>query len=252
MANTDLIIPIVVAVIGLLGSVFSLFVSWRNDKHAGIAQDKLADRQDTLTKRQGDIQHQLTEHEGDVKRKLADYQKRLDHTQTVSNLTTKYGQPLLVAAYDLQQRLFELVEYPISRQALSKPEGLLDLKTFTCYLLAQYFAYVYILRVKVSYLSFDKSLELHDLRDALYLIDEEFDRRRDENGDNVGVWPASRILVSERMLIKGNKRTANAALDGGLGVEVKGFDEFNKEWKRNFFEPMGYFCDWIDQMLEGR
>jgi hypothetical protein len=234
MANTDLIIPIVVAVIGLLGSLLGLLMSWKNAKDTGNLQEALAT------------------HQGNIQREFADYQKRLDHTHTVSNLTTKYGQPLLVAAYDLQRRLFELVEYPISRQALSKPEGVLDLKMFTCYLLAQYLAYVHILRVKVNYLSFDQSIELHKLRDILYMIDEELDRRRDEKGDNIGVWPASRILISERMLLKGDKETVNAALDGGLGVEVKGFDEFKREWDTEFFEPMGYFCDWIDLMLKGK
>ena len=89
----------------------------------------------------------------------------------------------------------------------------------------------------------------------MYIIDEELDRRRDDDGQNIGVWPAARILVCERILCKTDD--SHAALDGGFGVEVKGFDQFRGEWKKGkwhdgFEEPMGYFCQWIDWMLEGR
>ena len=206
MANTDLIIPIVVAIIGLLGSAFSIFLSWRTERRA--------------------------------------------HKRQVANLTEKYAQPLLVAAYDLQVRLFELVEYPISRQHLTTGEGLDDLKTYTCYLLAHYLAVAHILRTKSGYLSFTEDRKLKKLRSYMYMIDEELDRRRNPAGMNVGVWPAVRTLVAERMIVK--EVDANDALDGGFGVEIKGFDQFHKEWAKQFRQPMGYFCEWIDLMLKGR
>jgi hypothetical protein len=205
MANTDLIIPITVAVIGLLGSILSLFLSWRTERRS--------------------------------------------HNREVANLTEKYAQPLLVAAYDLQRRLYELVEYPISRQHLSTEEGLKDFKVYTCYLLAQYLALAHILRTKTGYLSFTKDRKLKKLRKIMYMIDEELDRRRNPAGMNVGVWPAARILVAERMIAK--EDNLNGALDGGVGIEVKGFDQFHKQWEE-FRQPMGYFCEWIDLMLKGR
>ena len=91
MANTDLIIPIVVAVVGLLSLLFSLWLNWRSQKRAH-----------------------------DLSVALKEVESKIEHKQVVSNLTERYGQPLLVAAYDLQQRLYELVEYPVSRQALEK------------------------------------------------------------------------------------------------------------------------------------
>lgn len=221
MANTDLIIPIVVAIIGLLGSALSLFLSWRTERRT--------------------------------------------HKREVASLTAKYAQPLLVAAYDLQQRVFELVEYPISRQHLTTQEGLDDLKIYTCYLLAQYLAFAHILRTKTAYLSFTENRKLKRLRTIMYMIDEELDRRREPSTWNVGVWPAARVLVSERMLVKGDNaknddsKEGNAkgdhgddSLDGGFGVEVKGFDQFYKQWSKEFRQPMGYWCEWIDDMLKGR
>jgi len=206
MARTDLLIPIIVAVIGLLGSIFSLYLSWRTEHRA--------------------------------------------HRRQVAALTEKYTQPLLVAAYDLQQRLYELVEYPISRQHLSMREGIDDLKIYTCYLLAQYLGRAHILRTKTGYLSFAEEPKLRHLRALMYLIDEELDRRRDAAGRNVGVWPAAHVLVAERMLTTG--ADANDAIDGGVGVDVQGYDQFFEKWEEKFQEPMHYFCGCINRILEGR
>ncbi|KAH7393091.1 hypothetical protein BKA66DRAFT_439202 [Pyrenochaeta sp. MPI-SDFR-AT-0127] len=254
MANTDLIIPIVVAGIGLLGTVISLLLSWRNERRAQGMEKELEAYKGELNRDleayKGELNKDLETFKSTLDKDLETFKSELEHMQTVSNLTEKYSQPLLVAAYDLQQRLYDLVEYPISRQHLSTPEGLDDLKIFTCYLLAQYLAYTYILRTKTGYLSFSKDLKLKQMRNMMYMIDEELDRRRDATGRNVGVWPAARILISERMIIRENEM--NDALDGGFGVEVKGYGQFYKEWAKEFREPMGYFCEWIDLMLEGR
>ena len=43
-------------------------------------------------------------------------------------LIYKYGQPLLVAAYELQAQLYELFQYPISKAPLEWKEGLQDLE----------------------------------------------------------------------------------------------------------------------------
>lgn len=208
MASTDLIAPIIVAIISLVGSFLSVLLSW----------------------------HSL----------------KLTRKEIVSNLTDKYSHPIIIAAYDLQQRLFDLVEYPISRQHLEKPEGLQDLKKFTCYLLARYLVAVHIMRTNTGYLCFSTNPEEKALRKIMYLIDEELDRRRtrDQDSKNIGVWPAARILIAERMII--DKSDVNSALDGGFGYNIKGLDLFLKQWDKEFKEPMGYFCETIDMMVEDR
>jgi xanthosine utilization system XapX-like protein len=221
MANTELIIPIVVALVGLLGSFVGLFMSWCSQKLAhGLSIDLKAAKEK--------INQGLETHKGEVTKDLDENKLHVEHKQTVSDLIEKYSQPLLVAAYDLQQRLYDLAKFPISRRHLTKPEGLQDLKIFTCYLLAQYLAYTYILRTKLGYLSFSQDTRLKKLRKLMYIIDEELDRRRDDDGQNIGVWPAARILVCERMLYKTDD--SHAALDGGIGVEVERLDQFQGEW----------------------
>ncbi|KAL6149732.1 hypothetical protein ACJQWK_02827 [Exserohilum turcicum] len=90
----------------------------------------------------------------------------------------------------------------------------------------------------------------------MYIIDEELDRRRNLDGMNVGVWPAARVRVAERMIAKlekdDPKDDVNDAVEGGSGIQVKGFDQFHREWDTKFRQPMGYFCEWIDLLLTGR
>jgi hypothetical protein len=245
MANTDLIAPIIVAVIGLLGSFVSILLSWYNQHRAQDETNRMAQWQNDqmmgLEKYKGDLTLNQERYKRAISKEMENFKAELARKETVSNLTEKYAQPLIVAAYDLQQRLFELVEYPISRQHLEKPEGHDDLKIFTCYLLAQYLVAAYIIRTKTGYLSFSTDDEVKEMRKIMYMIDEELDRRRDAAGMNIGVWPAARILICERMIL--NNKDVNNALDGGFGVGVKGFNQFREEWDKNFKEPMGYFCE---------
>ncbi|KAH7075982.1 hypothetical protein BKA63DRAFT_512839 [Paraphoma chrysanthemicola] len=252
MANTDLIAPIIVAVIGLLGSFVSVLLGWYNQHQAQKQADKAQIEADKLEQWKMDQARKQDEHKAELAKVLANFNAELARKEMVSTLTEKYVQSLIVAAYDLQQRLFELVEYPISRQHIEKPEGIKDLKIFTCYLLAQYLVATHIIRTQTGYLSFSTNDEIKKMRKIMYLIDEELDRRRDRTGDgnNVGVWPGARILICERMIL--NLKDVNNALDGGLGVDVKGFNRFSEDWNKEFKEPMGYFCEIIDDMLDGR
>jgi hypothetical protein len=138
-------------------------MSWRSQKLAhGLSIDLEAAKEK--------INKDLETHKGEVTKDLDENKLHAEHKQTVSDLTEKY-------------------------QHLTKPEGLQDLKMFICYLLAQHLAYIYILRTKLGYLSFSEDDRLKKLRKLVYIIDEELDRHRDDDGQNVGVWPAARILV---------------------------------------------------------
>lgn len=278
MASTDLIAPIIVAIISLIGSCLSVLLSWHSQKKSLEKSSDLLKEQDIQTRKLEEMKSsqamelervrssqttdleqlkssQTTSLEQLKNQWAADMKKfesELARMEIVSNLTDKYSQPLIMAAYDLQQRLFDLVEYPISRQHLEKPEGLQDLKKFTCYLLARYLVAVHIMRTNTGYLSFSTKPEEKALRKIMYLIDEELDRRRTRCPDskNIGVWPAARILISERMII--GRSEVNSALDGGFGYNIKGLDRFLDEWDEKFKEPMGYFCETIDMMVEDR
>jgi len=66
--------------------------------------------------------------------------ERRKDDKEIAVLAAKYSQPLMIAAYELQARLYELLEYPISREHVETVEGLEDIKIFTCYRFAQFLA----------------------------------------------------------------------------------------------------------------
>ncbi|CAN9461083.1 unnamed protein product [Alternaria alternata] len=278
MASNDLIAPIIVAIISLIGSFLSVLLSWYSQRESSTKSEKLSQDQYNQAIKLSEDQHNQTirlqqisssqtadleqvkssqtialeQLKNQMAADMENFKFELERQGKVSDLTNRYIQPLVVAAYDLQQRLFDLVEYPISRQHLEKPEGLQDLKKFTCFLLARYLVAVYIMRTNTGYLSFSTDPDEKMLRKIMYLIDEELDRRRtrDHASRNIGVWPAARILISERMII--DKREVNSALDGGCGFDIKGLDQFLEQWDKKFKNPMGYFCETIDDMIDGR
>lgn len=211
--DTALIVSIVLAVISLLGTVVIAFLNF-------FGQDLL---------------NRWTEERSD--------QKETDA------LIQKYGQPIMMAAYELQARMYELCQYPISKAHLESKEGLQDLKKYTCYKVAQYMAWTHLLRTKAQFFSFVDNPDLKNIIDGIWRIDEEFDRRRGFEGCNVGVWPGSRVLVSERMLIDAKDQP-----DVPVDTVIRGFDDFLKLWsgEDGFAEPMGYFCQWIDDLVEAR
>lgn len=211
--DTALIVSIVLAVISLLGTVVIAFLNF-------FGQDLL---------------NRWTE-------------ERSDQKQTDA-LIQKYGQPLMVAAYELQARLYELIQYPISKAHVESKEGLEDLKKYTCFKIAQYLAWTHILRTKAQFFSFVDNPDLKKIIDNIWRIEEELDRRRGFDGDNVGVWPGARVLVSERMLVDAGKQP-----DVPVDTIILGYDDFLKEWgkEHGFAEPMGYLCQWIDDLVEAR
>ncbi|KAF2004252.1 hypothetical protein P154DRAFT_560736 [Amniculicola lignicola CBS 123094] len=222
MVDASVIVSIVIAVISFLGTLVVAFIS-----HV-TAQKLEANRHD-------------------MDQRLEEMREERQDARDLAALTAKYSQPLMVAAYELEHRLYELLEYPISKEHLEMEEGLEDIKIFTCYKFAVFLAWTHILKSKTQYFSFATDRNLRKIGDLILRVNEEFDRRRGNDGQNVGVWPGSRILVSERMI-----KNASYEKEVPLDTIVKGYDEFRSEWKALFRDPMAYFCQWIDDMLLAR
>lgn len=215
----------------------------------------------------------------------------------------KYSQPLLIAAFDLQARLYELLEYPITDEALKRSEGEEDLKVFTCFRLARFLAAAWILRETTCFLSMQsttkqnwwdylssRTLRTHrvtttdeeqrngvqrdakdkvapvtieidtsasKIRDLLYKIDDELDRRRDANGQNYGIFPGARLLVAERMVLRFDGKGAEGddskkEQEEVDEMKVKNWDAFRREWGTNFEEPCSWFLEWIAVYIDQR
>lgn len=229
----------------------------------------------------------------------------------------KFSQPLLIAAFDLQARLYELLQYPITDKALNTDEGIEDLWKFTCYRLARYLAAAWVLRETTYFLSMQPPTEASwwdslfatilnknqgtrrvyrvkstswvrqstetdrdqveaqrdaeinvapvtveidtsasKIRDLLYKIDDELDRRRDSEGQNYGVFPGARLLISERMIETPSPTAGEVSIkreeDEGEEMKVKNWDTFRREWDSHFKEPCGWFLEWLTVFVEQR
>ena len=88
----------------------------------------------------------------------------------------KYSDPLLVAAHDLQDRLWELLETKFTKFDRENHNGKENLDIFTCYLLAQFLAWTHILKIKTQFLAFYEDKSTSNLRKVLYKISDEFSK----------------------------------------------------------------------------
>lgn len=233
MVDSTAIVSIVIAIVSILGTIVVAFVG-----HAKAFK---------LEEKRLKSEERLDEKRSDLERKLQEFRETRLEEKELTTLTEKYSQPLMVAAYELQARLYELLEYPISKEHLETREGLEDIKIFTCYVFARFLAWTHILKSKTQYFSFTKDDNLKNIGNLILRLNEEFDRRRGDDGQNVGVWPGPRLLTSERM-IKNDSHEKDVPLD----TIVRGYDEFLRDWNTLFKVPMAYFCQWIDDMVEAR
>ncbi|KAF2420145.1 hypothetical protein EJ08DRAFT_665735 [Tothia fuscella] len=140
----------------------------------------------------------------------------------------------------------QLVSIP-SAKLTWRRKGLDDIKLFTCFKFAQFLAWTHILKIKTQYFSFTADTNLSKIGELILRFNEEFDRRRNYDGQNLGVWPGNRYLVAERML-----KDASGEKEIPIDTMVKGYNEFHRDWESQFQAPMSYFCQWVDDMMLGR
>jgi hypothetical protein len=230
MADTTAIFSIVIAVISFLGTLIVAIIGY-------VANSRANKRKEAREKEAAEAAEKA----------------RID------TLSDTYALPLMVVAYELQARLYELVEYPISKEHLVMKEGLEDIKIFTCYRFARLLAWTHIIKIRTQYFAFAENENLKQVGYLILRLNEEFDRRRGDDGQNVGVWPGARHLTSERMFkdVSYDKDTphdkdAPYEKDVPLHTVMRGYNDFYKHWDTLFKEPMAYFCQWIDDMVVGR
>lgn len=150
----------------------------------------------------------------------------------------KYSGPLLVAATDLQDRLWVLVESHITRFERRNPNGKEDLECFTCYLLAQFLAWRNILKVSrntIFGIYDDKSNS--KLREILYKVGDELSTTRyDLSGWNFRLWPGHQLAIAEKMVIHEKERNQ---------LRPMGWHQFKEEFDSEF----KYYFSWFQKSI---
>ena len=112
----------------------------------------------------------------------------------------KYREPLIAAAFELQARLYNVlqlrfVEKYISNEAAGKRDGATD---STLYVFAQFFGWGEIIRREVQYLRFSRDRQTREIGQLLRDIGETF--LADSYGPQFMIWRLEQRGIGERMI----------------------------------------------------
>jgi len=115
-------------------------------------------------------------------------------------LIHKYRDPLTLAAYDLQSRLWGLVQYNLLNY--TEDEEKKDLIfVYTAFLVGQYFSWTYILRRQAQFLRFSTEKTNKQLNQILDMITSEFSLDRHQGEDPFMLWRGQQMAIGELMTL---------------------------------------------------
>jgi hypothetical protein len=116
---------------------------------------------------------------------------------------SKYREPLVLAAYDLQSRLFNI----INRNFLGKYYGP-DMdgtreyaREHTLYLVGQYFAWTEIMRREIQFLQFEQIAETREVARLQQRIRDVFADDEENLGRPFMIWRGEQSAIGERMTV---------------------------------------------------
>ena len=115
-------------------------------------------------------------------------------------LVHKYRDPLMLAAYDLQSRLWGLVQQNLLRY--TEDENKKDLiYVYTAFLVGQYLSWTYILRRQAQFLRFSTDKTNTQLNKILDSITNEFSLDRHKGEDPFMLWRGQQMAIGESMTL---------------------------------------------------
>jgi len=154
----------------------------------------------------------------------SDERKRLSESE---KLVRKYRDPLLIAARDLQSRLYHIVDLGLPRQDPTVPGE--NIYCYTSFLVGQYFSWTYILRRRAQFLCFSTDRDNETLSKKLDKIQDVFSMGSNESGLPFTLWRGSQMAIGEMMTEKD---------DGELFC--MGYLSFTKKWSEDEFRRWFY------------
>jgi hypothetical protein len=116
-------------------------------------------------------------------------------------LIHKYRDPLTLAAYDLQSRLWGLVQHNLLRYI--EDEDKKDLVyVYTAFLVGQYLSWTYVLRRQAQFLRFSTDKTNKQLNQILDAITNEFSLDRHQGEDPFMLWRGQQMARGELMTLE--------------------------------------------------
>lgn len=128
---------------------------------------------------------------------FSDERKRLSEAE---KLIAKYRDPLLLAAQDLQSRLYNIADMGITKWLRGSAEQKDNLLLYTAFLVGQYLAWTHILRRKAQFLMFSTDKHNKKLTKVLSGISYEFSTDKyNHSGVPFMLWRGQQMAIGELM-----------------------------------------------------
>lgn len=124
---------------------------------------------------------------------------KLERKQRAEEVLARYREPLAAAAFDLQSRLYNILELEFFEKFGQGERAEEALRT-TLFRFAQYFGWTEILRRDIQFLSFPTDAETRRVAELQESIAECF--RNDDYGPEVMIWSDEQRAIGELMIIE--------------------------------------------------
>lgn len=127
---------------------------------------------------------------------------RREEEREAGAVLAKYREPLILAAYDLQSRLYNILgQNFLGKYYATDSEGSRQYAVdHTLYLIGQYLAWTEILRREVQFLRFSEDASTLRVSLLLYDVRDTFASDRPELGSPFMIWRGEQNAIGERMI----------------------------------------------------
>lgn len=158
--------------------------------------------------------------------------------QRTRHLLDRYQEPLVRAAYDLQSRLFNILELDLLATTHPRPGGQDYAASSTAWLFGQYFGWVEIVRREVQFLDLPERGEGSGLQGALFAVSVVCSSDRSLDGPTFQIFRSDQRAMGELMITDGHDAAGQPRSD------CLGYATF----VRNLRDDR-YFTDWFADLL---
>ncbi|KAM3070201.1 hypothetical protein ACMFMF_008554 [Clarireedia jacksonii] len=175
------------------------------------------------------------------------YLDQAKQRKATTALIRKYRDPLTLAAYDLQSRIWGLLSNLLDY--VEDEEKKENIYTYTAFLIGQYLSWTFILRRQAQFLRFSTEKTNKELNQILDGIKDEFSKDRSHNNpsgenDPLMLWRGQQMAIGELMTLQ----------EEGGQLYCIGFAAFSERYHKDhefskWFQPVK---EGIDQLVTAR
>jgi hypothetical protein len=150
--------------------------------------------------RQRRVEERLTRLKSDLDTEVHRRRAEIDRELVAEDVLKRYREPLAAAAFDLQSRLYNILELDFMGLWGGSHARAEDAIRTTLFRLAQYFGWTEILRRNIQFLSFPEAAETRRVTQLQQQITRSF--LTHEPGEALMIWSDEQRAIGERMIVE--------------------------------------------------